>query len=341
MTRIENDAQRDELLTRPNAADIDLLSRLPGDIIILGAGGKMGPTLARRIRRAAEAAGRASRVMAVSRSASTEGWAALQHAGVDTITCDLLNTEEVARLPRCENVLFLAGRKFGSIDRSDLTWAINALVPANVARHFRSSRIVAFSTGNVYPFASARQGGCTETDVPAPVGEYAQSCLARERIFEYYSREFSTRCLIFRLNYAVDLRYGILADIARQVYAGQPVDVSVPAFNVIWQGDANSYALRSLDLASTPPRWLNVTGPETLWVRETASFYAARFGREVSFTGRESDSALLSNAAECHAELGFPEVTASELMEWVAHWVEIGGASLNKPTKFQVTDGRF
>ena len=218
---------------------------------------------------------------------------------------------------------------------------MNALVPAYVADHYRDSRIVAFSTGNVYPFVTPEQGGCVETDALAPRGEYAQSCLARERVFEYYSKQFNTPCLIFRLNYAIDLRYGVLVDIAQQVFGDKPVKLSVPAVNVLWQGDANSYAMRSLGLCASPARILNVTGPETIQVRRAAEFFAKRFGREPQFEGESSGVALLNNASSCHAALGYPQVTADQLMEAVAHWVEAGGSTLNKATKFQVTDGKF
>jgi nucleoside-diphosphate-sugar epimerase len=218
-------------------------------------------------------------------------------------------------------------------------------VPANVACRYRHSRLVVFSTGNVYPFVNPQAGpgfrGSTEGDVPQPHGEYAQSCLCRERVFEYYSREYGLKCVFFRLNYAVDLRYGVLVDIARKVYLGQPVDLTVGHFNVIWQGDANSYALRSLGLCASPPAIINVTGPQITSVRDAADYYARRFGRQVIFSGQESGSALLSDASLCHRLLGNAGVTIEELMDWVAHWVEMGGRSLNKPTHFEVVDGQF
>jgi nucleoside-diphosphate-sugar epimerase len=238
-------------------------------------------------------------------------------------------------------VLYLAGRKFGSTANPELTWAINTLVPAIAAERFRNSRIVAFSTGNVYPLRTVNSGGSRETDQPAPVGEYAQSCLGRERVFEYFSNQHGLRCLLFRLNYAVDLRYGVVVDIARKVYAGEPVPLSVPAFNIIWQRDANSYALRSLEYCATPPVPLNVTGPETLSVRRVAEFFAERFGRPCRFAGEEGPTALLSDASKCHAWMGAPSVSAERLLELVAAWVEGGGASLNKATHFEVADGRF
>jgi nucleoside-diphosphate-sugar epimerase len=327
-------AELERELARPSEEDIACLRRLDGDILILGAGGKMGPSLGRLCRNASDAAGKPRRVIAVSRTITVE-------PGMDAIRCDLLDREQVTRLPDSQNVLYLAGRKFGSSGNPELTWAMNTVVPAIVAERFRGARIVAFSTGNVYPFRAVASGGSVESDGPVPVGEYAQSCLGRERIFEYYSGRDGSPCLLFRLNYAVDLRYGVLVDIARRVYTGAPVEVSVPAFNVIWQRDANSYALRSLEYCATPPRILNVTGPEILRVREVANWFAARFGRECRFQGAEGATALLSDASACFQLMGEPEVTAAKLMEMVAVWVETGGASLDKPTHFEIADGRF
>jgi nucleoside-diphosphate-sugar epimerase len=310
------------------------MRRLDGDLLILGAGGKMGPSLARLCRSAADASGRPRRIITVSRHLAAE-------AGIEAIPCDLLQRDQVARLPECPNILYLAGRKFGSSGSPELTWAMNAVVPAFVAERFRHSRMVVFSTGNVYPFREVSSGGSVETDTPAPVGEYAQSCLGRERVFEYFSREYGFPCLLFRLNYAVDLRYGVPVDIARKVYGGLPVNLGVPAFNAIWQRDANSYALRSLEHCDSPPRILNVTGAETLTVRETANWFGERFGRPVSFEGSAGPTALLSDASACHRLLGPPEVSAARLLEMVAAWIEAGGASLEKPTHFEVADGRF
>ncbi len=338
---IETEAQLEDLLATPNASDVEAMQQLRGDVMILGAGGKMGPSLARRCQRAMAAAGNVHRVLAVSRFSSAQARDELEAAGVTTISCDLLQRDEVDQLPDCANVLYLAGRKFGSTDRTDLTWASNVIVPAYVAHRYRTARLVVFSTGNVYPFVTAASGGSIETDALAPRGEYANSCLGRERVFEYFAHEYGTRCLLFRLNYAVDLRYGVLVDIARKVYEGQPIDLTVAHFNVIWQGDANSYALRSLALCDVPPRALNVTGAEICSVRDTAEFFAARFQRRVTFQGADAGVALLNNAALCHTLLGPPAVTLDELREMVAHWIEVGGASLQKPTKFEVTDGRF
>lgn len=324
----------EEALSRPSQADVAAVRRLDGDILILGASGKMGPSLAALCRRAADAAGGSCNVIAVSRHP-------VEQPGIQTIACDLLDRDAVAALPHAPNVLYLAGRKFGSSGNPELTWAMNAIVPAMVAEKFPDSRMVVFSTGNVYPLVEPAGDGSRETDAPNPVGEYAQSSLARERIFEYYSVHRGLRCLFFRLNYAVDLRYGVLVDIARKVYAAEPVDLTVPAFNVIWQRDANSYALRCLEHCASPPRILNVTGREILTVSETAEYFAKRFGRTVRYRGAPGWRALLSNASAACELLGPPEVSSQTLMEWVADWIEAGGESLNKPTHFEVADGRF
>jgi nucleoside-diphosphate-sugar epimerase len=337
----ESEAQLEDALSAPSEDDIEAMQNLVGDVLILGAGGKMGPSLACLARRASDAAGRKRRVIAVSRFSSPGIRTELERRGVESLQCDLLDVESITHLPLCDNVLFLAGRKFGSTDRPDTTWMINTLAPVLAASRFSGSRIVAFSTGNVYPFVSAASGGCVEADPPQPQGEYAQSCLARERLFEYCSRERGTRVLLLRLNYATDLRYGVLVDIARRVYNGQAVELSVGHFNTIWQADANSYALRGLAYCQSPPLVLNVTGREIISVRQAAEYFAARFGRHATFTGEESGTALLSNAAKCHALLGQPSITADQLMNWVADWVQSGGKSIDKPTHFEVRDGRF
>ncbi len=338
---IESEVQLEELLSRPSPADVAFARTLAGDVLVLGAGGKMGPSLARRVRRACEAAGLPRRVTAASRFSEPGVAESLRRDGIEAVPCDLLDPASLDRLPSAGDVLFLAGRKFGSSGRPDLTWAHNTILPTLVARRFASSRIVVFSTGNVYPLVDASSSGSVETDPTGPVGEYAQSCLGRERVFEYFSREHGTRCLLFRLNYATDLRYGVLADVARKVWSGEPVDLTVPKVNAIWQGDANSYALRSLELAASPPAVLNVTGPGSVVVKEAALLFARRFGREARFAGTEGSVALLSDAARCRARLGEPEVPLDLLVEWTAAWVEKGGRDLGKPTKFERSDGRF
>ena len=338
---IENEVQLEELLSRPDARDVELLRGLEGDVAVLGAGGKMGPSLARRIRRAAEEAGTRTRVIAVSRFSDPAVARALEAERIECAACDLLDPRQVDRLPDCANVLYLSGMKFGSTGRPDLTWMQNTVAPAHVVRRYAGSRIVAFSTGNVYPLVEAGSDGCDESVPPAPVGEYAQSCLGRERVFEYGAREHGTPTLLFRLFYAVDLRYGTLADIARKVWAEEPIDVTVGHVNAIWQGDANSYALRSLALCASPARALNVTGPDVVSVREAALFFARRLGREPRFVGTSGGPSLLGDARLCARLLGPPAVTTPQLMEWCAAWVKEGGRSLGKPTKFERTDGRF
>lgn len=341
MRAIRNEEELEERLSRPSEEDVAFARRLDGDVIVLGAGGKMGPSLARRVRRSCDAAGVSRRVLAVARFSDPGLATALETDGIETLRCDLLDVAQVARLPRAPNVLFLAGRKFGSTDRPDLTWAQNVVVPALVAPHFASSRIVVFSSGNVYPLVAPGAPGSTEADPPDPVGEYAQTCLGRERVFEHASRESGTRCLLFRLFYAVDLRYGTLVDLARRVRAGETVDLRVGHVNALWQGDANSYAFRALSLCETPPRPLVVTGPEPVSVRAVAEAFGERFGRPPRFTGEPSGPALLGDPARCVSLLGPPEVPLAELVDRVAAWVEGGGRTLGKPTRFERTDGRF
>jgi nucleoside-diphosphate-sugar epimerase len=338
---IDTETELDNVLAEPSNADLECAARLNGDVLILGAGGKMGPSLARRVRRAVARAGTVSRVIAASRFSSAAARASLETDDIETLVCDLLDPAAIAALPRCPYVLFLAGRKFGTLDRTDVTWATNTVIPARVAEQFWQSRMVVFSTGNVYPLVPAHGPASTEDDVPAPVGEYAQSCLGRERVVEFVSRERGMATVIFRLNYAVDLRYGTLVDIARRVFDGESIDLTVGYFNAIWQGDANSYALRSLEHASSPPTILNVTGPERISVRETAQWFGARFGRPPQFESREGPVALLSDSSRCRRRLGEPSVPLSLLQDWVARWIQAGGQSLNKPTRFEVTDGRF
>ena len=339
--RITSEAELEDLLAQPSDEDIAAVARLEPDVLILGAGGKMGPSLARRVQRAAARAGTGSRVVAVSRFSSADSRAQLEADGVPTLACDFLSGPAITGLPRFPNVLYLAGRKFGTADRNDLTWATNTIVPSRVAEHFVDSRLVVFSTGNVYPLVPVSGPAPTEAAAPAPVGEYAQSCLGRERLVEYVSREQGLRALMFRLNYAVDLRYGTLVDIARKVFHGEPIDLAVGYFNAIWQGDANSYALRSLELCASPPAVLNVTGAERISTRESAEWFGSFFGRTPRFVGEEGPVALLSDSTLCRSRLGEPQVPLSQLRQWVAHWVAAGGSTLNKPTHFEVTDGRF
>jgi nucleoside-diphosphate-sugar epimerase len=341
LDHLETEADLDAYLSAPSEADVACCRRLDGDVLILGATGKMGPSLVQRTCAAIAAAGVPHRVIAASRFSNPASRQLLDTTGAVTIAVDLLDRRSVDALPDSASVLFLAGRKFGSTDNTALTWATNTIVPANVASRFARSRIVVFSTGNVYPFVPVSSRGSSENDPPAPRGEYAQSCLGRERVFEYYSREHGTPALLFRLNYAVDLRYGVLVDIARAVKAGRPVDRTISHFNTIWQGDANSYALRSLEGCASPPRVLNVTGAEVLPVTDVAEFFGRRFEKRPEFRGNPTGEALLSDARMCHEWLGPPQVTADDLMEAVASWIGRNGRTLDKPTHFEIADGTF
>jgi nucleoside-diphosphate-sugar epimerase len=328
----------DELLSRPCDADREAMAALGGDLILLGAGGKMGPTLALRARRAAAPG---QRILAVARFTNPDVKTMLDQAGVETITADLLDRTQLDALPDVPNVLYLAARKFGASGDPSLTWAMNVLLPALVAERYRRSRIVSFSTGNVYAFTRAASGGPVETTPMEPVGEYAITALGRERLFEYWSRRNGTPVALLRLNYAIDMRYGVLLDIGQKVFERRPVDVTMGSVNVVWQGYANSVALRSFALASSPPFVLNLTGPETLSVRSIAWRFGEIFGLEPEFTGQEAPEALLSNAARCHRLFGCPEFTPEQMIEMTAGWIREGGPVYNKPTKFQVRDGRF
>lgn len=329
-----NLSELEERLSLPSPADVEFARQLDGDVLVLGAAGKMGPSLARRVRRAMDESGSKHKLITVSRSP-------LEVPGAEHIQSNLLADGALDALPDAPNVLFLAARKFGSTGAPEQTWSTNVLLPALVARRYRNSRIVSFSTGNVYPLTPVSSGGPTEETPVDPVGEYAWSALGRERMFTYGSLEFGTRVTLLRLNYAVELRYGVLVDIAVKVRDGVPVDVSMGHVNVIWQGYANSVCFRSLGLASTPPAILNLTGLETLSVRQLAIEFGKLLGREPVITGEEQPTALLSNASKCHGLFGAPEVGVEELLGWVADWVGSGGELLGKPTKFQVRDGKF
>lgn len=317
------------------------VAALEGDILILGVGGKMGPTLAKQTKRAIDSAGVAKKVVGVSRFSTPGVRETLQEAGIETITADLLSEDCLQNLPDIHNVILMAGRKFGSTDNESLTWAMNGYMPGRVAEKFRSSRLVVFSTGNVYPLMPISHGGATESSPVDPIGEYAQSCLSRERICAYFSSQHSTPMAILRLNYAIDLRYGILLDIAEKVYAEEPIPLQMGNVNVIWQGDANAIVLRAFAHCQSPPLVLNVTGPETVSIRYLASCFGRLFNKPPHFEGEEAATALLSNAARCHQLFGYPRVSLEQMIEWVAEWVQIGGTTLRKPTQFEVRDGKF
>ncbi len=323
-----SDLQLDDLLEEPTAAAADALARLEGDLIVLGAGGKMGPSLCRMARRAGA---ERRRIFAVSRFSNPAAVEQFAECNIETLPGDLLDRQFLATLPECPLVVYMAGMKFGSSEQPSQTWAVNTLLPLLVCERFRASRIAMFSTGNVYPFVPVGIGrGCVETDALAPIGEYAMTCLGRERMFEYCSRTYGIPVSIIRLNYATELRYGVLVDIARQVYV-----------NVIWQADANAQALASLALAASPPFVLNVAGPEILRVRDVALKFGELFGVPVEFTGTEAETALLNDAGQARALFGPPRVSAAELIEWTANWIQSGQELWNRPTHFEVRDGKF
>jgi nucleoside-diphosphate-sugar epimerase len=357
---IADEETLDALLSEPPASLVERMKSIEGDVLILGVAGKMGPTLARMAKRASDLADlaapdsrRGRRVIGVARFSDPSQEAALQAHGIETVRADLLDEAALDRLPDAPNVIFMAGRKFGSTGGESLTWAMNVYLPALVCRRYSTSRIVAFSTGNVYgltPVRSARAagaadtagaGGSVETDAPSPVGEYAMSCLGRERMFEHFSATLGVRVSIVRLNYAVEMRYGVIADLARRIAAGETIDVTMGHYNVIWQGDANAMAIASLADAAAPPFVFNLAGPEELSVRATCEELARLMGRTVKFTGREAADALLSNGTRGWTHYGRPRVEASRVIAWVADWVSRGGASLDKPTHFESRDGKF
>lgn len=331
----------DDLLSEPTEGVIRALASLDGDVLILGVGGKMGPTLARMTRRAFDAAGISRRVIGVSRFSSRTLISRLQSWGVETISCDLMDRQALADLPDAANVVFMAGMKFGSTGQESLTWAMNSYLPGLVSERFPESRIAAFSTGNVYGLSRVSGGGSVETDPPEPVGEYAMSCLGRERIFEHFSRTNDTRMSLLRLNYSTELRYGVLVDIAQRVYAGEAVPLSMGYLNAIWQGDACAVSLQSLAFTSVPPFVINIAGTELLSVRRVAEQFGEHLRKPVRFEGHESADALLSNAKQAHDLFGRPRVDAEQMIAWIADWVARGGMTLARPTHFEERSGRF
>lgn len=330
----------EECLSRPTAAVLDTLRAVPGDIIVVGAGGKMGPSLTVMLQRALNTLGDARRVIAVSRWNDRDAAERLTKYGVELVRADLLDPAQIAALPDGANIIFMAGQKFGTSDAPSRTWMTNVVTPALVADRYRTARIVAFSTGNVYPLVAVH-GGAREDDALAPVGEYATSCLGRERVFEHAALAHGTRVAIVRLNYAVDLRYGVVVDLAQKVQSGNPIDLRMGYFNCIWQGDANAFAIQLLAHCGVPPFVLNVTGEERLSVRNVALELGRLLGREPVFRNTESDDALLSNTTRLHSMFGVPQLPAPELITWVADWVRRGGRTLGRATKFEARDGTF
>lgn len=333
--------QLESLLSEPSAQTIRAMKELDGDIVVLGAGGKIGPTLARMAKRASELAGVARRVVGVARFSSAHLEQRLQSWGVETIRCNLLDRSALAELPDAANVFFMAGMKFGSAGQEPMTWAMNSYLPVMVSERYRVSRIVAFSTGNIYGLCPVTEKGSREDSQLNPVGEYAMSCLGRERMFEHFSQTNQTKMAILRLNYATEMRYGVLVDIAQKVFSGTSLPLSMGYLNAIWQGDANNFALQALQHVSSPPFVINIAGAEVLSVRSVAEAYAARLQRPVRFDGAESNDALLSDARKAFGLFGEPGVSEAQMVDWIADWVGRGGEALAKPTHFENREGRF
>lgn len=331
----------EEQTQAPSPALIRDMKKLEGDLMLLGAGGKMGPSLAVLAKKALEQAGKDNAVIGVSRFSDAAVQQNLEAQGIQTIKADLLDEAQLAGLPEAENVLYMAGTKFGTTGRESFTWAMNAYLPGRVAKKFRNSRIVVFSTGNIYPFVAVISGGATEDTTPDPVGEYAQSCLGRERMFEHFSQKYQTPCLIYRLNYAIDFRYGVLQEIGRSVLEEREIDLSSGHVNVIWQGDANEYALRCLYLCQSPAYKLNITGPETVSVRWAAQEFGKLLDKKPILVGEEQSTALLNNATLVHQLLDYPKVSLREMIRLLSVWLSSGGETINKPTHFQERKGNY
>ena len=325
------------ILSEPAEATKKIVAGLSGDIVVLGAGGKMGPTLAMMLKKASGS----KRIYAVSRFSDKAVRSRIEQAQVETIEADLLDESHYRKLPDVENVFYLAGMKFGSTGNQPLTWALNSFVPALIARHYKDTRIVAYSTGNVYPLVETTGDGATEQTMPEPVGEYAQSCLGRERMFEYFSQLYNTPVTLVRLNYANEPRYGIIVDLTSKILNDEPIDLTMGAVNLIWQRDANDYIIRAISLAKSPPAVLNVTGPDTIPIRRLAEQIGRTLGREPKFVSREAPSALLSDASYCLSTFGPPKTTLEQMVAMIARWVTAGKKTLNKPTKYDIRDGKF
>ena len=330
-----------DLLSAPSDALVQDMAKLQGDLMILGAGGKMGPTLCVLAKRAVEKSGVSRRVIAVSRFSDPIAVQLLHDNGVETISCDLTDRDQLAALPDVENIIFMAGVKFGTTGNESYTWHMNAAVPAFVADRFRGARIVVFSSGNVYPIVPIASGGCRECDPVGPIGEYTQSVLARERVFEHAAKQYGTKVLIYRLNFAVDLRYGVLYDMAQRILAGEPIALDTPVLNCIWQGSANEMALRSLLHAQSPANIMNITGPEIVSVRAAAHQLGEYLGKEPIFSGHEGTDAYLNNAERAMEAFGYPAVPIHTLIRWQAEWIMDGGRGLNKPTHFEERKGSY
>lgn len=343
MNPITSELELESALSEPTAEVVEIMKRTPGDFLFLGVAGKMGPSLARMARRAADEADSGSsrrRIIGVARF-STGNENSLHEYNIETIRCDLIDEDQVNALPDAPNIVLMAGMKFGSSGNSSLTWAMNDYAPMLICRRFRKSRIVAFSTGNVYGLTTPASGGSRECDALQPIGEYAMSCVGRERLLEHFSRTWTIPMAILRLNYACDLRYGVLVDIANRILSEEPVSVEMGYFNTLWQGDANAMCLRAFGCLKTPPNAINMTGPEVLSIRQVAEEMGRRLGKKVTFSGNEGTTALLSNAHSGYEFLGRPHVSSGQLIDAVMEWTKKGGRQLGKPTHFEARDGKF
>lgn len=330
-----------DMMTRPTPALLNEITRIENPLVVLGAGGKMGPTLCKLARRAADQAGHQLDVIAVSRFTDKQVEAELQQDGIHTLRADLMDPAAYQQLPSSKNIIYLVGLKFGTANAPERTWAANTIVPALTMEHYKLSHVVALSTGNVYPLVSHASEGSMEQDALTPIGEYANACLARERIFSFYARRDQTPVSLVRLNYAIDMRYGVLVDLARRIWAGEAIDLSMGYFNCIWQGDANEMILRLFALADVPARAINITGTARLSVRETARKMGSLLGKEVQFHGTESATALLSDTSVMQQTLGEPATRVEDMIRWTAHWIRSGNTLWNKPTHFQIRDGQY
>ena len=339
--KISDLAALEDLLSLPTEASVKMFSDLEGDIMFLGIGGKIGPSLARMAKRACDKAKLEKRIYGVSLFESDQLRKQIEEIGIETFHGDLLDMNFIKSLPKARNVFFLAGMKFGSEENISLTWAVNSYMPALIAEHFKESNIVAFSTGCVYPLVPVESGGSLETDPPTPLGEYAQSCLGRERMFEYGSKKHQTKVCLIRLNYSVELRYGVLLDIATKVKSREAIDLSMGYFNVIWQGDMNDVVLRSLEICDSPAKILNITGEEVLSVKELALEFGKLFNVKPEFFNIEAKTALLNNSQQAFQLFGRPKVSTRQIIKWIAVWIAEGRETLGKPTHYEVRDGKY
>lgn len=331
----------DEMLVTPSQKLIEDMKKLDGDIMVVGAGGKMGPSLCVLAKNAIKKAGVTKRVIAVSRFTDEIATNFLHENGIETVGVDLLEEGSIEKLETVKNIIYMAGRKFGTDGEEALTWAMNTYLPGEIAKRFRESRIVVFSSGNIYPMMPIHSGGAAEAVKPSPIGEYGMSCLGRERIFEYWSNRYQIPLVMYRLNYAVDLRYGVIHDIAQNIMHDRPISVSTPVFNCIWQQDANEIAIRSLLHAEFPAVKLNVTGPETVSVRETALKLGKLLEKEPRFVGEEREEAYLNNAGKAIQWFGYPQKGINEMVEMQADWILSGGRALGKATHFEERGGKY